>query len=155
MTAPSRRYWVNTVSVDHVEGAKLGGFTQADHGADTRLRRLRHGDGIAFYSPRTATRTGRTLQQFTALGFVADDEPHRVDVREGFRPWRRRVDFEEVAAVPVKPLLPMLGFIDDEERWGVPFRRGLFEVPSGDFGCIAGAMRDAALGPYDVIGARG
>ncbi|MFB9313656.1 EVE domain-containing protein [Nocardioides plantarum] len=155
MTGDRTRYWVNTISLDHVLLGVEGGFTQADHGADTRLRRLRHGDGIAFYSPRTAMRTGRPLQQFTALGVVADDEPFRVDVREGFRPWRRRVDFEAVAAVPVKPLLPMLGFIDDEEHWGLPFRRGLFEVPSGDFGCIAGAMRDAADGPVDVIGARG
>ncbi len=151
--APRTRYWINTVSLDHVLLGVEGGFTQADHGSDTRLRRLRHGDRVAFYSPRTAVRTGRPLQQFTALGVVADDEPYRVEVREGFRPWRRRVDFEPVVAVPVKPLLPVLGFVDDEEHWGLPFRRGLFEVPSGDFGAIAGAMRDAADGSVHVIGA--
>jgi hypothetical protein len=159
MTDDRTRYWVSTISLDHVLLGVAGGFTQADHGADTRLRRLHRGDGIAFYSPRTALRTGRPLQQFTALGVVADDQPYRVDVGEDFRPWRRRVDFEPVVAVPVRPLLPMLAItgasVEDEERRGLPFRRGLFEVPAGDFGCIAGALRDAAQGPYDVIGARG
>lgn len=155
MTGAPTRFWVNTVSLEQVLLGVEGGYTQADHGADTRLRRLGRGDGIAFYSPRLAIRTGKPLQRFTALGVVADDEPYRVEVREGFRHWRRRVEFEPVAAVPVRPLLPMLGFVDDEERWGLPFRRGLFEVPAGDFACIAGAMRDAVDGPVEVIGARG
>lgn len=152
MAEERTRYWVSTVSLEHVLAGVEGGFTQADHGQDTRLRRLRHGDGIAFYSARTAIRTGRPLQRFTALGTVVDDEPYRVELREGFRPWRRRVEFERVAAVPVKPLLPLLGFVDDEERWGLPFRRGLFEVASGDFAAIAGAMRDAADESAQVIG---
>ncbi|MCW2816001.1 MAG: hypothetical protein JWN84_3456 [Nocardioides sp.] len=146
------RYWVSTISLEHVLLGVEGGFTQADHGRDTRLRRLRHGDGIAFYSPRTTIGATRPLQQFTALGVVADDEPYRVELREGFQPWRRRVEFEPVVAVPVKPLLPVLGFILDEEHWGLPFRRGLFEVPSADFGAIAGAMRDAADDSVRVIG---
>lgn len=155
MTATSgrTRHWINTISLDHVLLGLEGGFTQAGHGADTRLRRLGRGDAIAFYSPRTAIRTGRVLQRFTALGVVADDEPYRVGQGEGAGPWRRRVVFESVAAVPVRPLLPMLGFVDDEERWGLPFRRGLFEVAAGDFGCIAGAMRDAVEQRVDVIGA--
>ena len=138
------RYWVNTISLDHVLLGVEGGFTQADHGLDTRLRRLTRGDGIAFYSPRTALGAGKPLQQLTALGVVVDDEPYRVEVAPGARPWRRRVAFEQVRAVPIRPLLPMLGFITDEQKWGLPFRRGLLEVTAGDFGVIAGALRDAA-----------
>jgi hypothetical protein len=137
------RFWVNTISLDHVELGVEGGFTQADHGRDTRLRRLHRGDGIAFYSARTAVGTGRPLQRFTALGVVADDEPYQVEVGPDVRPWRRRVDFEQVVAVPIRPLLPALVFIEDEDRWGLPFRRGLFEVQAADFGVIAGALRDA------------
>jgi hypothetical protein len=145
MTAPTpTRYWVNTISLDHVLVGVEGGFTQADHGRDTRLRRLSRGDGIAFYSPRLALATGKPLQQFTALGVIADDEPYRVELGPDLVPWRRRVDFERVRAVPIRPLLPMLGFVSDEQKWGLPFRRGLFEVTAGDFGAIAGAMRDAA-----------
>ncbi len=152
MTDDRTRYWVATISLEHVLLGVEGGFTQADHGRDTRLRRLRHGDGIAFYSPRATIGSTRPLQRFTALGVVADDEPYRVELREGFRPWRRRVEFEPAVAVPVRPLLPVLGFVDDEEHWGLPFRRGLFEVPSADFGAIAGAMRDAADDSVRVIG---
>ena len=145
MNIPVRsRYWVNTISLDHVVLGVEGGFTQADHGRDTRLRRLCRGDEIAFYSPRHSLGAGKPLQQFTALGMIADDEPYRVEVRADFAPWRRRIEFEVVRAVPIRPLLPMLGFITDEQKWGVPFRRGLFEVPAGDFGVIAGALRDAA-----------
>lgn len=142
-----RRYWINTISLEHVLQGVAGGFTQADHGRDTRLRALARGDLIAFYSPRTAMRTGEVLQRFTALGEIADDEPYRVELRPDLRPWRRRVDFEDVAQVPIRPLLAMLGFVTDEQKWGLPFRRGLFEVPAGDFGVIAGALRDAAAAP--------
>ncbi len=140
--APAR-HWVNTVSLDHVLQGVEGGFAQAGHGSAVPLRRMSRGDGIAFYSPR-ASIGGRVLQQLTALGVVADDEPHQVEVAPDVRPWRLRVEFESVGAVPIKPLLPMLGFISDEQKWGMAFRRGLFEVPAGDFGVLAGAMRDAA-----------
>ena len=146
MTSLPTRSWISTTSLDHVLLAVAGGFTQADHGKDTRLRRLRRGDGIAFYSPRASLGAPKPLQQLTALGTVADDEPFRVVVGDQ-QPWRRRVDFEQVRAVPIKPLLPLLGFISDEQRWGMTFRRGLFEVPAGDFGVIAGALRDAAWVP--------
>ena len=138
------RHWVGSISLDHVLLGVAGGFTQADHGRDTRLRRLTRGDGIVFYSPRAQLAAGKPLQQLTALGVVADDEPYRVQAAPGVHPWRRRVDFEQVRAVPIRPLLPMLGFVTDEQRWGLPFRRGLFEVTAGDFGVLAGALRDAA-----------
>ena len=153
-TPGAARCWIACISLDHVLLGVEGGFTQADHGRDTRLRRLGRGDRVAFYSARTALREGRRLQQFTALGVVADDEPWRAGPHGH---WRRRVDFEDVAAVPVRPLLPVLGFVDDEERWGLPFRRGLFEVQAGDLAAIAGAMRDRAggLGPDGVHGIGG
>ena len=139
-----QRFWINTISLDHVELGVAGGFTQADHGRDTRLRRLRRGDAIAFYSPRTTVGARAPLQRFTALGEVVDDEPYRVETRPDVHHWRRRLDFEQVAAVPIRPLLPLLGFVTDEQRWGLPFRRGLFEVTAGDFGVVAGALRDAS-----------
>ena len=146
------RYWVNTISLEHVRRGVEGGFTQAGHGSDTRLRRLRRGDGIVFYSPREQIRAGRPLQQLTALGVVADDEPHRVEQAPDFHPWRRVVAFEEVSPVPIRPLLPLLSFVTDgvgEQRWGMAFRRGLFEVDAGDFGVLAGALRDAASVPVE------
>ena len=47
------QHWINTVSRDHVLIGVNGGFTQANHGRSTVLRRLARGDLVAFYSPRT------------------------------------------------------------------------------------------------------
>src|SRR6188472_155795 len=129
-------YWVNTVSLEHVELAVAGGFTQAEHGKDGRLRKLRRGDGLVFYSPRMAMRSGRPLRQFTALGTIAADEPQQVEVRPDFRPWRLAMEFEETHPADAGPLLEALSFITDVKQWGVPFRRGLFEISEEDFAVI-------------------
>ena len=48
------RYWVNTVSRDHVQRGAAG-FTQAGHGKDTRLKRLSKGDRIVIESSACKT----------------------------------------------------------------------------------------------------
>lgn len=133
-------YWMNTVSLEHVQLGVEGSFTQADHGKDARLRKLRPGDGLVFYSPRTAMRSGRPLRQFTALGTVVGEEPFQVELRPDFRPWRLAVRFEPAQPVDVGPLLERLSFITDVKQWGVPFRQGLFEITADDFAVIRVAM---------------
>ncbi|SDH07806.1 EVE domain-containing protein [Klenkia brasiliensis] len=139
--ATGPRYWVATVSLDHVRGAERGGFTQADHGASTRLRRLRPGDRIAYYSPRTSLRGGTPVRQFTALATVTGDAPYQVTVSADFRPWRLDVEFHPSRPADVGPLVPQLSFVTDPAHWGLPFRRGLFTVPAADFATVADAMR--------------
>lgn len=139
MTAPSRS-WISVASLDHVEAAARGGFTQADHGADTRLRRLRPGDRVVFYSPRTTMRGGAPVRRFTALAVVTGEEPYRVTISDGFRPWRLACRFDAVDAVDARPLAPELSFVPDTGHWGLPFRRGLFTVPEADFRTIADRM---------------
>ena len=134
------RFWVNTVSLEHVQLGVAGGFTQADHGRSTRLKRLSAGDGLVFYSPRTAMRSGAPLQEFTALGRVTGAQPYQVEMSADFHPWRLSVDFLEVRPAPARPLVPDLEFIPDPQRWGFPFRRGLFEIGRTDFFRIAEAM---------------
>ena len=135
------RNWINTISLEHVQRGVEGGFTQVDHGRDTRLRQLQPGDRIAFYSPRTAMKSGDPLQQFTALGTITGAEPYQVEVSPDFRPWRLEVAFEDVSPAPIRPLLEELSFITDPKRWGFPFRRGLFEIDASDMAVVAGAMR--------------
>lgn len=135
------RYFINTISRAHVQRGIEGGFTQADHGDDKRLKRIAKGDAIVFYSPRTEFRAGEKLQQFTAIGEVLDDTPYQVEMAPDFKPWRRRVAFRECNEVPVQPLIEQLSFIPDKKRWGFPFRRGLFEIQQADFERIAEAMR--------------
>ena len=93
-----------------------------------------------FYSPRTAYPDGEPLQRFTAIARVTDDEPHQVDVRPDFHPWRRNVESIPASEAPVKPLIKDLAFIRDKSRWGFVFRRGMFEVGEDDFRRIATAM---------------
>ena len=137
------RYWINTVSREHVRVGVESGFTQADHGKNTRLNRLSKGDWLVFYSPRTELRGGEALQTFTAIGRIADEEPYQVETAQ-FHPWRRKVDFCRAQEAPVRPLIGDLDFIANKERWGYPFRRGLFEIEREDFGKIAKAMRAQA-----------
>jgi len=134
------RYWINTISRDHVLLGVKGGFTQSDHGSAVRLKNIGKGDFIVFYSPRAAFLAGEPLQAFTAIGRVTDDEPYQFEMSEDFRPWRRRVKFLNAREVSIAPLIPDLTFIKDKRRWGYPFRRGLFEVGRDDFALIALAM---------------
>jgi hypothetical protein len=138
---PEHRSWINTVSLGHVEAGVAGSFTQADHGKPDRLRRLARGDRIAFYSPWTKMRSGRPLQQLTALGTVSGDRPHQVETDVGRAVWRLAVDFDDVEPTDIHPLLPRLSFITDQEHWGLPFRQGLFAVPEADMDLIAAALR--------------
>jgi hypothetical protein len=143
MTAAEQRFWVDTVSLDHVETAAAGGFTQADHGANTRLRRLNAGDGLVFYSPRTTMIGGAPVQQFTAIGVITGEEPFQVTTGD-FRPWRRAMTFDDSAPVDAKALVSQLSFVKDPTHWGLPFRRGLFAIPEADYRVIERAMRGSS-----------
>lgn len=133
-------FWVNTVSREHVLLGVEGGFTQAGHGRSIRLKQLAVGDGLVFYSPRTAMRSGAALQEFTAIGLITGTEPYQVEISEDFRPWRRDVEFSDARPAPIRPLIESLAFLPDKARWGFPFRRGLFRVEEADFRLIAEAM---------------
>src|SRR5215207_3772866 len=106
-----RRYWLNTVSREHVRMGVAGGFTQADHGRATGLRRLSPGDLIVFYSPRASYPDGDPVRHFTALGRVVDIEPYQVAMTPTFHPWRRRLEFLDATETPIRPLLEDLDFI--------------------------------------------
>ncbi|GAB3370005.1 EVE domain-containing protein [Amycolatopsis echigonensis] len=131
-----QRFWINTVSLDHVEAAIEGGFTQADHGAGTRLRQPSPGDEMIFYSPRTSLRGGAPVRQFTAWATITGEKPYQAYVSDDFRPWRLAASFHACTRVDAKPLVAQLSFVTDPAHWGLPFRRGLFAIPQQDFATI-------------------
>ncbi|MCW2689245.1 MAG: hypothetical protein JWR37_4135 [Mycobacterium sp.] len=133
-------YWINTVSRDHVQRAVAGGFTQANHGKPSMLRRMERGDWIVFYSPKTQFEAGTPLQAFTAIGQVTDDEAYQVDMAPDFHPWRRNVDFLPCTEAPIRPLLDGLDFVEGKARWGFRFRFGVFRIDEHDFEMIRSAM---------------
>lgn len=134
------RFFINTVSRDHVQRGIEGGFTQADHGRDARLKRLARGDRIVFYSPRTEMVAGDPVQRFTAIAEVIDDAPYQVEIAPDFKPWRRRVTFADCTEVAIQPLIEQLDFIRNKKSWGFTFRRGFFEIAEADFRKIEQAM---------------
>jgi hypothetical protein len=133
-------YWINTVSKDHLQRGIAGGFTQANHGKNTILKRLKADDWIVFYSPKTSYEGGEPLQTFTAIGRVKDDELYQIEMMPGFIPWRRNVDFMECQETPIRPLIDKLEFIQDKTHWGYRFRFGLFQIPEHDFELIKSQM---------------
>ncbi len=132
--------WINTISREHVLLGMAGGYTQANHGRPTTLRRLRRGDLIAFYSPRTSYPDGEPLQRFTALARVVDDEAYQIEMRPDFHPWRRRVEAIPAKEAAIGPLIGSLDFISNKRSWGFVFRRGLFEIGEDDLRRIGAAM---------------
>lgn len=143
------RCWINTVSREHVTNGIAGDFTQADHGKNTRLERLERGDLIACCSPRTKMRGGDQLRACAAIGRIADNEPHQVEMTPDFHPWRRRVEFLEATEAPIVPLIDQLDFIQNKRQWGFPFRRGRFEVERPHLDRIAAAMDVNLAGTND------
>lgn len=117
-----------------------GGFTQAGHGKATGLKKLKAGDWMIFYSPKTSYQDGEPLQAFTAIGQVKGEELYQVELESGRMPWRRDFDFKKCREVPIKPLLDDLSFIKDKTHWGYMFRFGLFPIPEQDFELIQNAM---------------
>ena len=135
-----KKYWINTVSFDHLKRGIEGGFTQANHGKAINIKKLSKDDMIVFYSPKTKFENGEPLQKFTAIGIIADTEPYQVEMTQTFHPWRRNVKFLKCSQAPVLDLIDSLEFIKDKKKWGFPFRRGLFTIAEKDFKLISNAM---------------
>ena len=117
-----------------------GGFIQLNHGKKAPLLRLRAGDGLAMYSPRTAYPEGDALQHFTAIGVVISGEVYQVEMTPDLKPYRLDVRFFECREAPIRPLIERLSFIRSKTHWGAAFRFGWLEVPEDDFALIADAM---------------
>ncbi len=133
-------FWIGVASRDHVLTGVAGGFCQLGHGSAAPLRRLKPGDWIVYYSPRTALEGGMPVQTFTALGQVAERPPFQVTMSPDFAPWRREVRFLPAVEAPIRLLLDRLSLTAGNPRWGVYFRRGLLAITEADFLVVADAM---------------
>jgi hypothetical protein len=134
------RHWIAVASADHARHGKGHGMMQVCHGKGGPLRRLRAGDGVVYYSPTTAFHGKDRLQAFTSIG-RAKGEVYQADIGDGFRPFRRDVEYVEADEAPILPLLERLAFTRGKKNWGYAFRFGLVEISREDFDTIAGAMK--------------
>ena len=136
----ARNYWIGVVSRSHVQLGVKGGFMQLSHGKRAPLEKLRAGDGLVMYSPRTSYPDGEVLQSFTAIGVVTSGEIYQVEMTPDFKPYRLDVTFLESREAPIKPLVDGLSFIRNKTHWGAAFRLGQLKIPAEDFDLIAQAM---------------
>ena len=136
----AHRFWIGVASRDHVDLGVKGGFIQLNHGKQAPLRRLKAGNGVIMYSPRTAYPDGEPLQAFTAIGTVVTGDVYQVQVTSDFQPHRVDVQFLPSREAYIKPLVEHLSFITSKSRWGAAFRFGLVQVPARDFALIAERM---------------
>ena len=136
----SRKYWLGVVQREHVlRGVSLG-IAQTSHGAKSGIQRMSPGDGLVYYSPKTAYPEGDPLKQFTAIGLVADSDPWQAEEGE-FHPWSRRIEYVEAAtSVAIAPLLDQLELTRGNRNWGFIMRRGQVELTKHDFELIAREM---------------
>ena len=119
----AKRYWIVVASRDHAKTGESGGFVQACHGKKGPVGRMRAGDWVVMYSPKTHFDGREACQAFTAIGRVGDDRVYPYDMGRGFVPYRRDVDFKPCHEVPIRPLIDDLGFIRNKRYWeAVGFR---------------------------------
>ncbi len=137
-TSPS--YWIGVVSEAHVQRGVAGGFAQLCHGKAAPLRKMKRGDWLVYYSPRTEIKGGEPLQAFTAIGQVRDDEVYEYAMSDTFIPFRRHIDYVDGQPARIRGLLDQLSFTRDHRNWGYLFRRGQFQITADDFRIIAEAM---------------
>ena len=139
-TERERRYWLAVASADHAQRGKALGIMQVCHGKGGPLRRVRAGDGVVYYSPTVSFRGKDRLQAFTAIGVAEGKRTYQVDMGNGFRPFRRDVDYAEAEPVSILPLLERLELTRGKRNWGYQFRFGLLEIAKSDFDTISAAM---------------
>ena len=70
------KYWIGTVSKEHVLRGVAGGFCQVCHGKAAPLNRMQRGDWLLYYSPKIRLDGHDKLQAFTALGQITDDQAY-------------------------------------------------------------------------------
>lgn len=134
------KYWVLVASKNHVLIGIKEGFAQACHGKAMPLKKMSHGDGIIYYSPKMEFGRNLSCQEFTAIGFVSDDIIYAHDMGRGFVPHRRNIRYINAKPIEIRPLIDKLNFISDKKSWGYRFRFGAFEISKADFELIATEM---------------
>jgi hypothetical protein len=134
------RYWIGVVSEDHVRIGEKNGFAQLCHGKAYPLKRMKAGDWLVYYSPKTSYKNGLPLQSFTAIGKVKSGEVYLYEMNPNFIPNRIDVEFKECQSASYLEIKPLLNFARMTPNVGLLFRRGHFEIEREDFLIIAKAM---------------
>lgn len=63
-----RKYWIATVSKEHIMRGVADSFMQVCHGKEGPLKRMLPGDMVIVYSSKVSMQGDDKLQAFTAIG---------------------------------------------------------------------------------------
>ncbi|MCB0855091.1 MAG: EVE domain-containing protein [Bacteroidetes bacterium] len=134
------KYWIVTISKEHVLKGQEWEIMQVCHGKKSPLKRINKGDYVIFYSSKQKMKDKEPLQNFTAIAQATDDHIYQVKQFEGFEPFRRKVSFLPCEETSIRPMINDLEFIENKSHWGFYFRYGLVQIPEKDFHLIASKM---------------
>ena len=136
------KYWCAVVSKNHVDIGVKEGIVQACHGKKAPLNRMSYGDYIVYYSPKLDMNDNAPYQFFTAVGKVLEQPAYQVDFGNGFKPYRKHVQFFEVTQiVSLKKVVSAIEQNENEKpQWKSYIRFGFFELPKNHFEKIAELM---------------
>lgn len=130
--------WLGVVSATHVRRGVQLGIAQINHGKRSGLARMHAGDTLIYYSPVEVMGDTAPLRAFTALGTITDDQIWQADEGE-FKPYRRRVNFEDTRVVTLDELRAQLN-LTQQPNWGYQLRRGLVTLDDHDTALIRDSM---------------
>jgi len=92
------------------------------------------GDILVYCPPTERLGDKEKLQHFTALGTISDPEIWQADEGE-FKPFRRRIRYESVRAVPLQEVSSLLD-LTAAPHWGYQLRRGLVPLTPHDLALL-------------------
>jgi len=130
--------WLGVASAEHVRRGVGLGIAQIGHGKRSGLARMKEGDTLVYYSPVERLGDKTPLRQFTAIGTIADGEIWQADEGD-FKPFRRRVCYEDAQPVPVEDVKTHLQ-LTTAPNWGYQLRRGLVSLDAGDVAVLRESM---------------
>lgn len=133
--------WLGVASAEHVRRGVRLGIAQIGHSKRTGLTRMEQGDTLVYYSPVERLGDKTPLREFTALGTVADDVIWQADEGD-FKPFRRRVNYEDTRAVSLQDITSQLR-LTSTANWGYQLRRGLVPLDPVDVGVLRKSMLTA------------
>jgi hypothetical protein len=126
--------WLAVASAEHVRRGVRAGIAQIGHGKRAGLAKMTEGDILVYYSPTERLGDKEKLQHFTALGTISDPEIWQADEGE-FKPFRRRIRYESVRAVPLQEVSSLLD-LTAAPHWGYQLRRGLVPLTPHDLALL-------------------
>lgn len=133
-------YVIGVVHRMQTEIAAREGFVAFGHGKRALVESLSPGDRVIYYAPKSDFE-GDPVQAFVAHATVTGQTARERDFGAWGTGWIRDASFDEVAEVPVRPLLDQLDFLRGRGRnWGMAFRGGRFSIGESDYRLITGAM---------------